>query len=293
MRLLPGFVLLALLACGRSQPEKLGAHPSLARLVPPGAVALSGVRLESLRATALYQKLEASGRLKGADDFARQTGFDPRKDVSELLIATDGKESVALAWGRFQVKVPDSVPRTDYKRRAVYGTDEAAVAFLDASTAVAGSAAAVRAAIDRWDAKPAAPHPLLAKAAQMPPSVQLWAVASSTAGIAERYIPREGNLANVGKIFRSISSATLEADFRNGVAASITAECAADQDAKLLNDTLRGLLGLGRLSVPEKQPELLRLFDGVKVERRERSMHVTVSEPAELIDKLLEMLPAS
>jgi hypothetical protein len=57
-----------------------------------------------------------------------------------------------------------------------------------------------------------------------------------------------------------------------------------------LGDAARGLVGLGRLSVPENKPEMLRLWDGIKVDQQQRTINITVSIPQELVDKLVDML---
>ena len=49
------------------------------------------------------------------------------------------------------------------------------------------------------------------------------------------------------------------------------------------------MIGLGRLSVPENQPEMLRLFDGIKVEQKQQSVQVNVNIPADLVDRLLTL----
>jgi hypothetical protein len=49
------------------------------------------------------------------------------------------------------------------------------------------------------------------------------------------------------------------------------------------------MVGLGRLNVPENRPELLRLFDGIKVEQKQRTIQVNVNISADLIDRMLQM----
>ena len=61
-------------------------------------------------------------------------------------------------------------------------------------------------------------------------------------------------------------------------------------DAKNLGDAARGLVGLGRLSVPEKQPEMLRVWDGIKVDQQQRTVKITVAIPPDLIDKLIDLV---
>ena len=57
-----------------------------------------------------------------------------------------------------------------------------------------------------------------------------------------------------------------------------------------LRDTAKGLIGFGRLSVPENQPEMLKLWDGMTVEQQARSVTVKADIPQNLVDRLVEML---
>jgi hypothetical protein len=41
--------------------------------------------------------------------------------------------------------------------------------------------------------------------------------------------------------------------------------------------------------VPENQPEMLRLFEGIKVEQKQQSGQVNVAIPPDLIDKLIKL----
>ncbi len=315
MRYIVGPLLLAglgcTLGCTRPQPVKLAVDPSLARLVPVDTILLTGVRVQELRATPLYRKLESRGGagVREMTDLLAKSGFDVNKDVSALLIASNGVSTIIMAKGSFKIATLDALResgpksgsksasgrKSEYKGRAIYGDGDGSFTLLDDSTAVAGSAASVRAAIDLAAAGGASGHPLLAAAASLPVTSQIWAVGTDLGVFADRYVPREGNLANARRLLKSTKSVTLSADMTTGVKASIAGTCASDQDAKLLNDTLRGILGLGRLSVPEERRELLRLYDGVKVERRDLTIHLEIDQPAELLDKLIDMFapPAS
>ena len=42
--------------------------------------------------------------------------------------------------------------------------------------------------------------------------------------------------------------------------------------------------------MPETQPEMLRVWDGIKVDQRERTVNITVAIPQALLDKLVDML---
>ena len=284
-------LLVALAACNSAETGRTMIDPALAALVPPEATMLAGVRMEAVRATPLYQKIIATKALSQLDDFARETGFDPRRDVRELLITSNGKDGLVAARGTFNTRAFENMTKSSYKGYTLYSRDRGGVALIDSSTAIAGTLPAVRAALDRRRAgNRSGPAELLARARQIPPENQLWSVGTGFDSLLAGRIPQEGNAANFSRILQSLENTTVAADFRTGVNGFIDGTCRTDQDAKNLGDAARGLVGLGRLSVPENQPELLRLWDGIKVYQQQRTIKITVAIPQDLIDKLLDML---
>jgi hypothetical protein len=284
-------LLVALTACNSAQTGRTGIDPTLAALVPPDATMLSGIRMEAVRTTPLYRKMMASKALPQLDDFARQTGFDPRRDVRELLIASNGSDALVAARGTFNLHDIEGAVKSSYKGYTLYSRENGAVALVDSTTAVAGSRDAVRSALDRYKAGDrSGPAELLARARQIPNENQIWSVSNGFESLITRNIPQEGNAANAGRILRSLENTTFAADLRTGVNGYINGLCRTDQDAKNLGDAARGLVGLGRLSVPENQPELLRLWDGIKVDQQQRSVKITLAIPEDLVDKLVDLL---
>jgi hypothetical protein len=59
-----------------------------------------------------------------------------------------------------------------------------------------------------------------------------------------------------------------------------------------LRDAAKGLIGLGRLSVPENRPELLKFWDGFNVEQSGRSFALNIDVSGDLIDQMVQMLSA-
>jgi len=279
------------LGCGAAVPGRTRIDPALAAFAPPDATMLAGVRMDAVRSTPVYQKLLAGKQLDRLDEFSRETGFDPRRDVRELLIASDGKDSIVAARGTFNIHNPDAATKTSYKSYTLYTRDRGSVALIDSSTAIAGNLPAVRAAIDRYKAGDrSGPTALLARARETASENQIWSVSTGFESLLTGRIPESGNAANVGRILRSLENTTAVADLREGVHGYVTGLCATEQDAKNLGDAARGMLGLGRLSVPDSQPDLLRLWDGIQVEQQQRTVKITVAIPQDLVDKLIEML---
>src|SRR5215475_1261832 len=85
------------------------ADPLLLNLVMPDAKVLAGVNVEQAKGTQFGQYV--LNQLQTQDAHMRElvalTGFDPRRDVRELLVASNGvpqgKTGLALAKGNFDV----------------------------------------------------------------------------------------------------------------------------------------------------------------------------------------------
>ncbi|MDQ6707463.1 MAG: hypothetical protein M3Z85_15985 [Acidobacteriota bacterium] len=267
--------------------------PVLAQLVPATAVSLFGARMDQVKSTPLYQKLVAQKKLPQLDRFAAETGFDPRRDVRDLLVASNGKDTVALARGTFRLGNLQDVHKTDYKGYTLYIRDDNGYALLDGSTAVAGTLPGLHAALDQYKSGTrSATAALLARAESIPGQYQVWAVSIGGADFIARNMPQSGNAANFSKIFRSLENTMFEADLRNGLDAIAQGNCQIAKDAKDLGDAARGLVGFGRLSVPENQPELLKLWDGIHVDQKDKNITIAAKISQDLLDRLVRMVNA-
>jgi hypothetical protein len=269
----------------------IGCHSAdsgLNAFIPADTVALAGIRMDQLRAAPLYQKLRAEKRFSELDALQKRTGFDPTTDVREMLIATNGKEAVTVARGSFHPR-DVSAQKSAYKGYALYVHGEGAYALIDAATAVAGSKAAVQAAIDQYkNGSPAAKAMALwERGRALPPPNQLWAVSDSPESLLA--LTQPGNMANVGKIFGQIDRLALGAELGAGLKVVAAGDCRTDQDAKTLGDALRGLVSLGKLSVPQGQTDLLRLYDSVAVDQQAKVVKLTADIAPELMDKVLQL----
>ena len=205
----------------------------LAALMPPGTTSLMGVDVARMTEAPLYQYLEKEGGGAGSgfggaiDNFAAVSGFDPRRHVERLLVASWGDPSrmktpadlpfLALARGRFDVAaLGDILARTstessEYRGLAVYhfrsGGDAAksedgdeiktpepvwfSLSFLDGTTAVIGPQQIVLKALDRrFDAGPSLIEntALLGLAETVESKNQIWGVSEQPG----KLMPKEG-----------------------------------------------------------------------------------------------------
>lgn len=270
----------------------------LIKMVPPGSTSLVGAHMDAIRQTDLYRRMVAERKLADLDRFAAETGFDPRRDVRELLyITTPGETNVMVARGAFR---PNLSSMRDLKlvRRGQYNvfvnaadrTDrKAGFCILDSTLAVAGDLAGIEAVLDEWKlGAHTGAQLLLARVHAVSPEAQLWGVSTGVAAFAD-YMPRASNGVNFSRIFRGLEDTWFEADFTAGLRASVHGRTQTDQDAANLRDAAKGLIGLGRLSAPENEPELLRLWDGITVTQDGRNLLVNANIPENLMDKLVAM----
>jgi hypothetical protein len=267
--------------------------PVLARMVPPGTVSLLGARMDQIKTTPMYQKMVAQQKFAEMDRFARETGFDPRRDVRELLLASNGTQgqSVVLARGHFD-KVAGLEKMKTWKHGiyVIHGDERAGFCFLDSTTAAAGPLPGLYAALDHWHsgAPPATPE-LLQRVEQIPANMQVWAVSSGGFNLPGSMTMRQGGT-DFAQIFRGVEQTTFFADLRDGLDATLQGDVKTEEDAKSLGDAARGLIGIGRLSVPDNHRELLKLWDGFHVDQHAKHISITAKVSQDLIDQLVSLV---
>lgn len=125
----------------------------LERMVPPGATSLVGGHMDQIKQTEIYKKLLATQNLSQLDEFARDTGFDPRRDVRELLYTTGPQGSVMLARGTFRLTSTTlkNMKKTRHGQYDIWDLDGNGFCILDSTLAAAGDIPAVEAALDEWN----------------------------------------------------------------------------------------------------------------------------------------------
>jgi hypothetical protein len=285
LRLIAG-LLFALAAAAQPRIDNV-----LVRMVPPGVTSLAGAQMDRIKGTEFYKKLSEQQKLPQVDAFARETGFDPRRDVRELLFANTATGGVLLARGTFPLhpEIKDTKP----VRHGVYTiqvTGGAGFCILDPTLAAAGDLKSVESALDEWTkGSHTGAQPLLAHAREIDPNSQFWALSTTFAGFVADNMPLVRGQIDFSKIFRGLEDIWMQADFSKGLQGVAHGTAATDQDAANLRDTAKGLVGLGRLSVPQDHPEMLKMWDGITVEQIGRSVTIHMDIPQDLLDQLVRM----
>jgi hypothetical protein len=274
--------------------------PALSIMMPPDTVLAAGVRVEDLVKTPMYQKHIANLSLTLLDQFAAQTGMDPRKNLWELLLVSDGTHRVVLGRGRFgdqmEAKLERSgASRTEYKGLTLIGNDRLAVVFLNDTTAAVGDAAALHALIEARSKSNGPPPAIAERMKDISRDAQLWSVytgpvdAASIGGLVGGLpAPWQGNLANLNRLAGALQSVSVYFDLRAGVSGQIHGVYATEADARTVHDALKALVGFARLSAPADPPDLLHVYDGIEITQQMRDVRVKAEESQDLADKFLK-----
>jgi hypothetical protein len=252
--------------------------PALSTLVPADTVLLAGVRLDALRTTPLYRKL-------GPDSLGPLLGGIDLKDVWEALAVSNGRDFVVLARGKFSpmgLEPETAQPggaRTSYKGYTLAGSEEATLAYLNPTTALAGRAAAVRRLIDQRGNSTGPPAALAAEIAAIPPGNQVWIAGL---GAASQAVPHRGNLGNIATALGLVERFRAAADLRTGAQVTATALCRNPQDAASLAAALQAFLAFARLTDPHSQQAAAALH----VASEERTVRIDGALPEPVLEAL-------
>src|SRR5205085_5640392 len=107
----------------------------------------------------------------------------------EIIVASNGKDSVVMARGKFSVTGLESAQKSNYKGLTIYGQGDGGFTFLDKTTAVAGNARAIRSAIDQKQTGSHAAAGLVNRAQAISAQNQVWAVSSGWGSFLDQVAP--------------------------------------------------------------------------------------------------------
>ena len=173
--------------------------------------------------------------------------------------------------------------------------DGFSLAFFDESTAVAGVKPAVIGTIDRkmdGGASFLDNTQLLERAEALNLSNQLWSVSLNAGELWESGADSLPGGINIPafRIFRSMESSSLAADLTDGIDVRAEGVCATAEDAKTLAEAGRGMVALGRLTLSEQYPDVMKLFDAIDVAEDEKLIRASVKMTASDFESLLAAL---
>lgn len=284
-------------ACGRKSPIGVSVDAEFRPLISADTKVLADVKLDDLKLTPLYQRHEKDLELPMLQDWSQRIGLDPRRDISEVLIAWNGKRALFLVRGKFKREDIEKklgslgVPRSAYKNQQVFGESQNSLAFVTKNVAVLGTSDDVRQAVDLESSRTGAiPQELEDRLRHVPQGDQVWIV--SRGGLAFADMPMRSDMQSaLSNIVNFITGTTLGLEVDTGTHLRIDITCISAQGAQRVHDALRGGIGFARLTTKDDQQQLLQLYDAVNVDQENAVVHVHADYSGELTDKLLQELP--
>ena len=276
------------------------ADPQLMNLVMPDAKVLAGVNVGQAKGTQFGQYV--LNQLQSHDAQMQQlvalTGFDPRRDVSELLVASDGvagsRKGLALARGNFDIAKITAAATVAGVVTEVYNgftiledpkNKEAGIVFLDQTRVAAGDIASVKGAIDRLKTPQPLPAGVTVKVNQWSLSQDAWGI---TTVPPDSMVPAgqgtQNPMFNAGK---SVQAAAGGVKFGELVVFSGEAQCDTAQNAKTFGDMVQLLINMAQMQA-NLDPTAAALIKSVSVTTNGNLMNIQASLPQEVLQQLLQ-----
>ncbi|NWF84829.1 MAG: hypothetical protein HXY18_13485 [Bryobacteraceae bacterium] len=279
------------------------ADPALLSLAPAGAKMIAGIDADRAKNSPFGQRLMAQIREddKGFQEFLAQTGFDPRRDIREVVVAgtEDKKQGIILIRGTFDTAkikaamLAHGAAATQYQGVEIWSgggkKNEGAIAILTATLAIGGSDEMVKAALDRRAASgPAIAPALAAKINDWSSRYDAWFVSTGPLGPNATKMGTLNGAANfsVDSILEAAAGARFLADI--DVAAETVMRSA--QDAAALADVIRFLASMVRMNAGQNgvDENVLRVIDTLQVSTADAVTRVSVTVPEQTLEKVFE-----
>ena len=240
----------------RSINAPAGVDRDMAASIPADTLILGGVNLDELRVSPLYPKLPPAARALA----------EPLGDARYLLAASNGKDIVAIARGRF--------------REAPAGAT-----LVAPGLAVTGSPGSVQAAIAQHKTGRNGAPDLLARAASLADGRQIWMVARG--GVP---LPVAGNAENLNRLLRNTEYAGIAVRLGSGIEIEATAVGRTAEAGREFEENLRAILSL-TAAASARQPELVALIRSIQIRREDRTVRASLSGGPDAADRLLRFVP--
>jgi hypothetical protein len=283
--------------------------PELA-FVPADASIVAFADVRDVMSSELRQKLRAvlPGDQEKREELQRLTGIDIERDIDRVVAAVSaqgGHSVVALLSGRFNPTQIESLARqhggevVDYGgKRLIRGMDKKkhrdsdvhrhgdspALAFIEANVLAIGAEQAVRGAIDAQASgqNVTKNEGLMKIIGGVSTGNNVWAVGRMDNFIGK--LPQE-----VAARMPPIEWFAATGRVNGGIHASLRAEARDDQAAEHLRDVVKG--GLALVKMQSGDPKMAALANSMRLEGSGKTVAVSFTIPAELIDLLIAKGP--
>jgi len=279
------------------------ADPQLLNLVMPDAAVLAGVNVDQAKTSTFGQFVISQVQTSDIQKLAAATGFDPTRDVHEVLAATGpagSKTGLALARGTFNpAQIAAAAAAKGGTTTETYGgitiledqKQTHGVAFLNSTIAIAGDVASVKAAIDRQKTPSSLPASVLVQINQWSTTEDAWVISTVPPGTlhpasSTPSIPGVGPGAAANSALQTIQAAAGGVKFGDNVV--VTAQATSDnaQDAENLANTVKLLAAVAQMQA-QNNPALQTLVKSLQVTNTGSIVNISFSMPETQLQGIL------
>jgi hypothetical protein len=278
------------------------ADPQLLNLVMPDAKILAGVNVDQAKTSPFGQYIitQIQAQDPHFQEFVAETGFDPTKDLDELLVAANGTGKTAahltLARGTFNAQSIDAAANASGATSEVYNgvtiTENSkhgdGFAFLSSTLAVAGDIASVKAAIDRQSSPSTLPASLLVAVNQLSTTEDAWGISE----VPPPAIQPPANVPNLPTLppntFQNITQTSGGVKFGAQVVLNAQLLANAAPNATAMANVLEFLVNLGEIQL-QQNAEALTALKSVVISVSGNTVTVSASIPEAQIEALAQM----
>ena len=290
------------------------ADPTLLRMVMPDAKVIAGIQVDQTKNSLFGQYVLSHMQVddQGFRKFVTQTGFDPRRDVSEVLMSSNWESNspqsrwLVTARGVFD---PGRIGQLAQSKGAVLsnfqGVDilvnsphtnpeiQNGIAFVDGSTAVIGDVNSIKAAIDRLKSGASPSGPLVAKVTELSSKNDFWFATLVPVSEFANTMP-DPNLSGAmkGNLLAAINQASGGIRFGDSVTISGEAITRSEKDAQALVDVVKfvaGLVQLNRQNNPAAG-QVATLLDTLDCKTSGNITTISLVIPELQLEQMLEMM---
>ena len=281
------------------------ADQQLVGMLMPDAKVVAGINVEQAKNSPFGQFLlsRIPNEDHGLSHLTAATGFDPRRDLSEILMGTigqPGEKGLVLAKGNFDAQRILAAARTaghtveSYKGvELLTGKEDSivhAVAFLENSIAVAGDADNVKAAIDRRNSSRSIDPALAARIDQLSASEDAWSVSMvPLAALTNQNVPdtKLNGMLN-SDVVKTIQQTSGGIKFGAIIQLSAEAVTRSAQDATALADVVRFLANMVQMNTPQAgQAAVTALVQSLNVKADGNTVKVGLAIPEDQFEKVM------
>jgi hypothetical protein len=279
------------------------ADPDLLNLLMPEAKLVIGINVEQAKTTPFGQSVLA--RLQREDPgfarFVNGTGFDPRRDVREVIIASTGNRpegGLVVARGFFNsARLAEFAKLEGATVASFQGVDiisgpksdhKGAFAFLDSTTAVGGDIDSVKAAISRRSAPGGLSATLRAKIGDLSSNDVWFASTLSGADLVSRVPDSRASGIAQGDILQAVEQSSAGVKFGTMVEIKGEALMRSDKDATALADVARFLGGMVQLNRDKPGAgSVATLIEQMDIRTEANVVKFSLAVPQDQLEKLM------